>query len=144
MVKANGTIDASGAISERPRRHCPAGFTLVELLVVMSIIALLLALAMPRYMHSTDRAKEAVLKENLARMRVAIDQYHSDRGRYPDRLEDLVEKKYLRGIPQDPITDSDSTWVTLPPSDKSAGGEVYDVRSGAPGKGRDGKPYDEW
>ena len=82
------------------------GFTLIELLVVMAIIATLLTLAVPRYFHSTDRAKEAVLKQNLAQMRDSIDKYYGDRGRYPDALEELVSKKYLRKIPPDPMTET--------------------------------------
>ncbi len=109
----------------------------------MSIIALLLTIAVPRYFHSTDKAKEAVLKEDLAQMRIAIDQYHADRGKYPDSLDDLVEKKYLRRIPPDPVTESISTWVVVPPSDPGSSG-VYDVKSGAQGTGMDGKNYADW
>ncbi len=123
-----------------PRRQC--AFTLVELLVVMSIIALLLALAVPRYMNSTDKAREAVLLENLSRMRAAIDSYHADRGKFPDSLDDLVERKYLRNIPPDPITETASTWVVIPPPEKQEG-EVADVKSGAPGNARDGRPYSQ-
>lgn len=123
-----------------PRAHA---FTLIELLVVMAVIALLLTIALPRYMHSTDRAKEAVLKENLVQMRQAIDQYYADRGRYPDRLEDLVEHKYLRRVPQDPITESTVTWLMVSPREPGTSG-VFDVKSGAPGTGRDGTPYTEW
>jgi general secretion pathway protein G len=116
------------------------GFTLIELLVVMSIVALLLTLAVPRYFHATDRAREAVLKENLAQMRGAIDKHYGDRGRYPERLEDLVERNYLRRIPADPITDSAQTWVQVPPQNPDEGG-VFDVRSGAPGSAMDGTPF---
>ena len=119
------------------------GFTLIELLVVMAIIALLLTIALPRYWHSTDKAKEAVLKEDLAQIRIAIDQYHADRGKYPDRLEDLVERKYLRSVPRDPVTESTSTWVVVPPSETTAG-TVYDIKSGAPGTASDGRNYSEW
>jgi general secretion pathway protein G len=119
------------------------GFTLIELLVVMAIIATLLTLAVPRYFHSTDRAKEAVLKQNLAQMRESIDKYYGDRGRYPDSLDDLVSRKYLRKIPPDPITDSPLTWVTVPP-DLTGSGSVFDVRSGAPGTALDGSSYDKW
>jgi general secretion pathway protein G len=120
-----------------------AGFTLIELIVVMAIIALLLTIAVPRYWHSTERAKEAVLKEDLAQMRVAIDQYHADRGKYPDSLEDLVERKYLRTIPRDPMTDSATSWIVVSPSDAGEGA-VYDIKSGAPGTGIDGKNFNEW
>jgi general secretion pathway protein G len=119
------------------------GFTLIELLVVMAIIATLLTLAMPRYFHSTDRAKEAVLKQNLAQMRESIDKFYGDRGRYPESLEDLVARKYLRKVPPDPITDSTATWLTVPPDEAGRGG-VFDVKSGAAGIGLDGSAYDKW
>lgn len=119
------------------------GFTLIELLVVMAVIAMLLTIALPRYLQGTDRAKEAVLKENLVQMRRAIDQYYADRGRYPERLEDLVEHKYLRRMPQDPITESSVTWLAVPPREPGAGG-VFDIKSGAPGTGTDGTAYSEW
>lgn len=130
----------------RPSSHAPRpsrAFTLIELLVVMSIIALLLTIAVPRYFHSTDRAKEAVLKEDLAQMRDAIDKYYGDRGRYPDALDDLVEKKYLRRIPADPVTDSVQTWVTVPP-EETGKGTIYDVKSGATGTAQDGTLYGDW
>ena len=119
------------------------GFTLIELLVVMSIIAVLLTIALPRYFHSADRAREAVLKQDLAQMRIAIDQYYADRGKYPDRLEDLVEHKYLRNIPPDPITESISTWIAISPSDPALG-QIYDIKSGAPGTAMDGNRYSDW
>jgi general secretion pathway protein G len=109
----------------------------------MAIIALLLTIAVPRYFHSTDKAREAVLKEDLVQMRTAIDQYYSDRGAYPERLEDLVERKYLRGIPQDPITESAVTWVLVPPPDGTIEG-IYDVKSGAPGTALDGSSFSDW
>ena len=119
------------------------GFTLVELLVVISIIAVLLTLAVPRYFSSVEKSKETVLKENLALVRDSLQKYYSDKGKYPERLEDLAKDRYLRKIPVDPITDSDSTWVVVPPQDAAKGG-VYDLRSGAPGQGSDGTPYGEW
>ena len=130
----------------RPRSHAPRpfrAFTLIELLVVMAIIALLLTIAVPRYFHSTDRAKEAVLKEDLVQMRNAIDKYYGDRGRYPDSLDDLVEKKYLRRIPADPISDSAQTWVTVPPQETGKGA-IADIKSGATGTALDGTPYGDW
>lgn len=119
------------------------GFTLIELLVVMSIIALLLTLAVPQYFGSVQKSKEVVLKENLVLMRDALDKFYGDRGRYPDTLDDLVERKYLRSIPRDPLTDSSLTWLTVPPQDPALG-SVYDVRSGAEGQGVDGSAYREW
>lgn len=120
------------------------GFTLIELLVVMSIIALLLTIAVPRYFHSIDRAKEAVLRENLVQMRDAIDKYYGDRGRYPAKIEDLVEYKYLRRIPPDPITESATSWIAVPPPETQEAGGVYDVKSGAPGTAMDGTSYSTW
>lgn len=120
-----------------------SGFTLVELLVVMAIIALLLSLAVPRYFGSVDRSKEAVLKENLYLMRDALQKYYGDKGKYPSDLGELVSEKYLRKIPVDPISESDKTWQTVAP-DGGIKGNVSDVRSGAPGNAPDGTAYSEW
>ena len=119
------------------------GFTLIELLVVLGIIALLLTLAVPRYFPSVDKSKEIVLADNLRNVRQVLDQYYGDTGRYPDSLEQLVEKKYLRAMPVDPITESDTTWIVVPPEDVAKGG-VYNIKSGAPGTDRSGKPYSDW
>lgn len=120
-----------------------SGFTLIELLVVMAIIATLLTIAVPRYFGQIDKAKEAVLRENLSAIRDSIDKYHADTGMYPTALDDLVSKKYLRKIPADPITDSAETWVIVPPEDAKQSG-VYDVKSGATEKAIDGSAYNEW
>ena len=125
--------------ASRPRH----GFTLIELLVVMATIALLLTIAVPRYFHSVDKAKEVVLKEDLVQMRKAIDQFYADRGQYPQRLEDLVERNYLRRIPQDPITESAATWIIVPPREPGLSG-VFDVKSGAQGTAMDGTTYSDW
>ena len=119
------------------------GFTLVELLVVLAIVATLLSLAVPRYYASLDRSKEAVLRENLYVLRDAIGKYYGDRGRYPDSLDSLAADKYLRAVPMDPITGSVATWVVIPPQDAQMGA-VFDVRSGAVGKGIDGSEYAAW
>lgn len=119
------------------------GFTLIELLVVMSIIAVLVTIAVPRYFHSIDRSREAVLRSNLATVRDAIDKYYGDRGRYPDSLQDLVSRHYLRALPRDPITDSTRTWIIEPPENPDLGG-VYNIRSGAPGRALDGSEYRQW
>jgi len=119
------------------------GFTLIELLVVLAIVALLLSIAVPRYYGSLDKSKEAVLKENLYQVRDAIGKYYADKGKYPDSLEALTTARYLRNLPLDPITDSTSTWVVVPPADAQKGG-VYDVRSGAQGKALDGSEYSQW
>ena len=120
-----------------------AGFTLIELLVVMAIVAMLLTLALPRYFSSIERSKEAVLRQDLATLRDSLDKYHGDTGRYPDQLEDLVTRKYLRSIPVDPLTESNATWIVVPPGDP-AKGMVYDVKSGAPGQAADGTAYADW
>lgn len=120
-----------------------AGFTLIELLVVLAIIATLLSLAAPRYTGSVDKAKESVLRENLATFRSAIDKHFGDTGKYPATLNDLVTRKYLRRVPLDPVTDSETAWIVVAPADTQQGA-VSDVRSGAPGKSRDGTAYRDW
>lgn len=127
----------------RAPSHNPRGFTLIELLVVLAIVALLLTLAVPRFFPSVDSARDTILEDNLRTTRAVIDQYYADTGRYPDSLEQLVQKKYLRSIPVDPITGSSETWTIVPPED-GAQGAVYDIHSGAPGNGRNGRPYQEW
>ena len=138
----------------KPRRPCDPigrsgnrgepvgkGFTLIELLVVLSIIALLLTIAVPRYFHSIETSKEAVLGENLRIVRETIDRFYGDKGRYPENLEELVGERYLRALPHDPVTGSTSTWTIIPPEAPDAQGKVYDIRSGAAGTTRDGKPF---
>jgi general secretion pathway protein G len=120
-----------------------AGFTLIELLVVLGIVALLLTLAVPRFFPSIDSAKETILADNLRNTRAVIDQFYSDTGRYPESLDQLVEKKYLRSLPLDPITESNASWIVVPPEDGAKGG-VFNVKSGAPGNDRSGKPYADW
>ena len=119
------------------------GFTLIELLVVMTIIALLLTLAVPRYFHSVEKSKETVLRDNLSIVRESLDKYYADLGKYPDALDDLVTKKYLRSVPRDPVTETSTTWVIVAPTDSNKGA-IYDIKSGAPGKARDGSLYAEW
>lgn len=119
------------------------GFTLVELLVVLSIIALLLTLALPRYFTSLERAKEATLKHDLNTVREGLDKYFADNGKYPSSIDDLVEHKYLNKYPLDPITDSTNTWIIVPPEPPFEG-EVYDIQSGASGTAIDGSKYTEW
>jgi general secretion pathway protein G len=119
------------------------GFTLIELLVVLAIIATLLTIALPRYFGSVDKSKEVVLRENLYVTRDAIGKYYADKGKYPEALEELAADKYLRALPVDPITESNATWVVVPPDDPKKGA-VYDIRSGAPGTASDGRPYSQW
>lgn len=119
------------------------GFTLIELLVVLALISTLLMLVAPRFTRSVDHSKEVVLRENLYLIRKAIDQYFADTGGYPNDLQALVEKKYLRRSPLDPITGRADTWIIIPPVDGQPGG-VFDVRSGAPGQADEGEPYASW
>ena len=119
------------------------GFTLIELMVVMTVIALLISIAVPRYFHSVDHAREASLKQSLNIMRVAIDKFYGDNDRYPNSISELVTKKYIRAVPLDPITESTETWVTQAPN-LDASGEVFDIKSGAPGIAKDGTAYAEW
>jgi general secretion pathway protein G len=117
-------------------------FTLIELLVVLAIIATLLTIVVPRYFGQADKAKETVLHENLAALRDSIDHFRADQGRYPQSLDELVQKRYLRDIPLDPVSQSRTTWTVEPPADGTPG--VYNVRSGAKGKGKDGTDYSSW
>jgi general secretion pathway protein G len=119
------------------------GFTLIELLVVMSIIGLLASIAVPRYFGSVEKSKKVVLKENLTLMRDALDKYYGDNDKYPAALDELVTRKYLRNIPRDPMTESATTWIVVPPEEADKGG-VFDVHSGYDGKADDGTPYKEW
>ena len=123
------------------RLRTERGFTLIELLVVLSVIALMLTIALPHYFHSIDASKDRILAENLHVTRDAIDRFYGDVGRYPDSLDELVEKHYLRSLPFDPVTDSNTTWHIVAP-DEQFPGKVYDIKSGAEGTSRDGQPYE--
>lgn len=122
-----------------------AGFTLIELIVVMAIVALLASIAAPRYFASLQKGRETALLTSLNTMRDAIDQYAADKGRYPDSLQELAAAHYIRDIPEDPLTASRESWVELPPpTDMQATGRVWDVRSGAAGRSADGRLYADW
>jgi general secretion pathway protein G len=123
-------------------RHCRCGFTLVELLVVLAIVATLLLLSLPRYTQSVTVARERVLVENLRTTRDAIDKFYADVHRYPESLDELVERRYLRALPMDPVLDSDKAWrIVAPPTERP--GQVGDIRSTAEGATLDGKPFGE-
>jgi len=132
--------------------HDPArgdgGFTMLELMVVMTLIVVLATMGMTQYKSSQIYAKEAVLKEDLFRLRDAIDQFYADKGQYPSTLDALVSDGYLRKVPDDPFTKSNSTWQTVPaepdPNNPNIEPGVYDVKSGADGTALDGTKYSEW
>jgi general secretion pathway protein G len=125
-----------------------AGFTLIELVVVMTILALLATVGLAGYRHKTKVAREAVLKENLFQINHSLEQFRADRGKYPSSLGPLRELGYLRDIPWDPMTQSRDTWQTElePPDPDNPDAElgVYKVRSGSTEKGENGIPYNEW
>lgn len=125
------------------RRAC--GFTLIELLVVLSVMALLTALVAPRYFGTLDRGKEQALMTSLGVMREAIDRFAADKGRYPANLDELAQARYIRAVPDDPVTGRRDTWIMLPPpADAHMGDGVADVRSGATGQARDGTRFGDW
>jgi len=130
-------------------RRCAArGFTLIELMIVMALIVVLASIGLAMHANSQTRAREAVLKEDLFRLRDAIDQYYADKNAYPQSLDALVSDKYLRAIPEDPFTQSAETWQTTmsesDPANPSAQPGIYDVKSGSDRTGMDGRQYSEW
>ncbi len=118
-----------------------AGFTLVELLIVMSLMGILASIAIPTYNKSVTRAREATLRKDLYHMREAIDNFYGDHEIYPDNLEELVDKSYIRVVPVDPLTGSSDSWIEIPSNDGSG---IFDVVSGSEKAGRSGVPYSEW
>jgi general secretion pathway protein G len=129
-------------------RRRDSGFTLIELLIVISLIFVLAGIALVQYQRSVTRTKEAVLKEDLFRMRDAIDQYYADKNKYPESLEALVTEKYIRAVPVDPFTQSAETWQPVmsepDPLNPTAQPGIYDVKSGAEGQSLDGTNYSDW
>lgn len=126
------------------RRH---GFTLIELLIVLVVMAVLTAIVAPNYMDRIAEAREVALRQNLHGLRTAIDQFYRDKGRYPNALAELVDARYIREIPEDPVTRRNDSWVVVAPSaggGLAAAGRVFDVKSGAAGQAGDGSLYASW
>ncbi len=136
------------ALAGLGRRRAAGGFTLIELMVVLALISVLAAMALAQYHNAERHTREAVLSEDLFRMRDAIDQYYADKGKYPASLDAMVTDGYLRQVPKDPITNSTDTWQTTPsepdPSNPTAELGIVDVKSGAEGTSLDGRPYAEF
>ena len=134
-------------MTQLPRRTAK-GFTLIELLVVVAIIGILAGVVVGQYRRSIVKAKEAVLKENLFRTRNSINQYFADKGKYPFDLRDLVDDRYLRDLPRDPITQSSTSWILIPAEmgeeDISLEPGIADIQSGAAGYSMDGTAFADW
>lgn len=134
----------------KPEKQQSRGFTLIELVIVMTLIGIIVGMGLPQYRHSIKKAKETMLKENLFIMRTLLNQYYTDKKKYPMTLQTLVEEGYLKTIPKDPITDSTETWEEVPEElteDDLLSGVIpgiADVRSGSESKALDGTPYNSW
>jgi general secretion pathway protein G len=141
-------VDVSIGKSGRRRLIEARGFTLIELLIVLVLISILASIGLAQYRASQIHAREAVLKEDLFRMRDAIDQYYADKNQYPATLDALVSDGYLRKLPDDPFTKSSTTWQAIPaepdPNNPTAEPGVYDVKSGSEATALDGTRYSEW
>ena len=133
---------------DHPIGTTAAGFTMIELLIVLSLIVILATMGLSQYRNSVVHSKESVLHEDLFRLRDAIDQYYADKGQYPASLDALVSEHYLRAIPKDPMTNSDTSWQTVPaepdPNNPTAEAGVYDVKSGSDETALDGSKYSDW
>jgi general secretion pathway protein G len=133
---------------QRSKFKVAAGFTLIEVLIVITLITVLASVGLATYTNSVRRAREAVLREDLFRMRDAIDQYYADKNKYPQALQDLVSDGYLREIPKDPMTDSADTWQTVnaepDPSNAAAAPGIFNVKSGSEETAMDGSNYSDW
>jgi general secretion pathway protein G len=135
-------------VNARRLRALDPGFTMIELLVVMTLLVILATMGMTQYKTSQTYAREAVLKEDLFRLRDAIDQYYADKGQYPSTLDTLVSDGYLRKLPEDPFTKNSTSWQTVPaepdPANPTAEPGVYDVKSGSDATALDGSKYADW
>jgi general secretion pathway protein G len=143
--KSNATMHhwTNTDINHKSKMKDRRGYTLIEMMIVISIISILATMALPSFQKQLVRAKETNLRRSLFIMRDTIDQYFADHGRYPDSLQDLETGKYVRQIPMDPLTGSSDTWVTIPP-EGFAEGNIYDVHSGSNKVSLNGTPYNEW
>jgi len=130
-------------MTRRAGRTATHGFTLIELLIVMAIIGTLLSIAVPRYFHSLQHARETVLKQDLWILREAIDKYYADLNQYPEKLPDLVDKHYVRAVPVDPFTRLADTWTVVASDDPDHPG-IRDILSGAPDIASNGTPVATW
>ena len=130
-------------MTRRAGRTTTHGFTLIELLIVMAIIGTLLSIAVPRYFHSLQHARETVLKQDLSILREAIDKYYADLNQYPEKLPDLVDKHYVRSVPVDPFTRLADTWTVVASDDPDHPG-IRDIQSGAPDIASNGTPVASW
>ncbi len=144
VAARNSRLAAPPRSALRARLSAP-GFTLIEILIVITIIGILITLAQPSFNRAVTAAKEATLKENLFILRDVIDQFYADNTKYPASLTDLVEKGYIRQVPKDPVTGSADTWVLVPATDEQGqAAGIYDVRSGSDRTARDGSRYADW
>jgi general secretion pathway protein G len=148
VVWLSGDLVIERRIERRSARRLERGFTLIELLIVLTLITILSTIGMAQYQRSVVYAREATLKEDLFRMRDAIDQYYADKNQYPSTLDALVSEGYMRKVPEDPFTKSNSTWQTVPaepdPNNPAAEAGIYDVKSGSDQTALDGTAYSEW
>jgi general secretion pathway protein G len=139
---------AIGIRLRRSRLSLSAGFTMIELLVVMTLVIILASVGMVQYRNNVTRAKEAVLKENLFRLREAMDQFYADKNKWPTDLTELASEGYIREVPTDPITESKDTWQTRQaepdPNNPASAGGVDNVHSGSDRMALDGTRYAEW
>lgn len=139
MVTASMKTAAPAHGASGPSR----GFTLVELMVVLVVLAVLASMVVPRYLDRVDDARETVLKQNLVGLRNVIDLFYRDKARYPETLDELVQQRYIRAVPVDPVTQRFDSWVAVPPKEGMAKA-IFDVKSGAAGRGKDGSEYASW